>query len=170
MRCTLRPWSLDDVSQLARMLGNTGIQDNLRDLPYPYTEQDARDYIQSALAAERDTTYAFAIAVDGALVGSIAASRGANVHRRTAELGYFVAQECWGRGIATEAVRQICEYIFENTDILRICAEPYAHNAASCRVLEKAGFEFEGILRQNAVKNGVVLDMKVYSRISPPTD
>ena len=63
----------------------------------------------------------------------------------------------------TEAVRQMCDFIFTNTDIIRIFAEPYAHNAASCRVLEKAGFQFEGILRQNAVKNGQSVDMKMYA-------
>ena len=65
----------------------------------------------------------------------------------------------------TEAVRQICEYVFGNSDIVRIYAEPFAYNVASCRVLEKAGFQYEGLLRRNAVKNGEMLDMKMYARI-----
>lgn len=68
-----------------------------------------------------------------------------------------------GRGIGTSAVKQMCDYIFENTDIIRIFAEPFAYNTASCRVLEKAGFQYEGTLRKNAVKNGVVLDMRMYA-------
>jgi RimJ/RimL family protein N-acetyltransferase len=74
-----------------------------------------------------------------------------------------VAEDCWGKGIATEAIRHMCRHIFDNTDIVRIFAEPYAFNTASCRVLEKAGFIYEGTLRKNAVKNGQLVDMKMYS-------
>ena len=84
-------------------------------------------------------------------------------NRQTAELGYYIAEEYWGNGIMTEAARQICEYVFSESDIIRIYAEPFAYNIASCRVLEKAGFQYEGTLRSNAVKNGKVLDMKMYS-------
>ena len=63
----------------------------------------------------------------------------------------------------TKAVKQICNYVFDNSDILRIYAEPFAFNAASCRVLEKAGFQYEGTLRSNAIRNGKVIDMKMYS-------
>jgi len=82
---------------------------------------------------------------------------------RTAEVGYYIAEPYWGQGIGTSAVKQLCEYVFQNTDIIRLFAEPFAHNAASCRILEKCGFELEGTLRKNAVKNGVVVDMKMYS-------
>ena len=85
------------------------------------------------------------------------------IHRQTAEMGYYIAEEYWGKGIMTDAVKQICEYVFKNSDILRIYAEPFAYNTGSCRVLEKAGFQYEGTLRNNAVKNGKVIDMKMYS-------
>ena len=78
-------------------------------------------------------------------------------------MGYYIAEEYWGKGIMTEAVIQTCEYVFAKSDIIRIYAEPFAYNKASCRVLEKAGFQCEGILRDNAVKNGRVIDMKMYS-------
>ena len=78
-------------------------------------------------------------------------------------MGYYIAEKYLGKGIMTEAVTQICEYVFEKSDIIRIYAEPFAHNTASCRVLEKAGFQYEGTLRSNAVKNGKVFDMKMYS-------
>ena len=140
------------------------IHDNLRDgLPFPYTEADGLDFISAMLAADKNDTFAFAITLDGAVIGSVTAYRQSNVHRRTAELGYYIAEKYWGRGIMTEAVKQMCRYIFDNSDILRIYAEPFAFNAASCRVLEKAGFKYEGTLRQNAVKNGKVLDMRMYS-------
>ena len=78
-------------------------------------------------------------------------------------MGYYIAEGFWGKGIMTEAVQQICEFIFEKSDIIRIFAEPFSYNVASCRVLEKVGFQYEGTLRNNAIKNGKVIDMKIYS-------
>ena len=117
------------------------------------------------LAANENDTFAFAITTDEKVIGSIGAFRQGNIHRKTAELGYYIAEEYWGNGIATEAVRQLCDYIFSHTDIIRIYAEPFSYNIGSCRVLEKAGFQYEGTLRSNAVKNGKVLDMKMYSKL-----
>lgn len=162
--CEIRKWSLSDAADLAAALSNPNILNNLRDgLPYPYTEQDGKDYISAMLSADEDEVFAFAIAVDGRAVGSIGAFRQGNIHRQTAELGYYISEEYWGRGFMTEAVKQICRYVFDKSDIIRIYAEPFAHNAASCRVLEKAGFQYEGTLRSNAIKNGKVIDMKIYS-------
>ncbi len=164
MICKIRKWKLSDAADLAAAISNKKVQDNLRDgLPYPYTEQDGRDYITEMLSADENETFAFAITADNKVVGSIGIFRQGNIHMRTAELGYYIAEEYWGKGIMTEAVKQICKYVFDKSDILRIYAEPFAYNAASCRVLEKAGFQYEGTLRDNAVKNGRVLDMKMYS-------
>ncbi len=164
MICKIRRWKLSDAKDLAIALSNRKVQDNLRDgLPYPYTEQDGKDYISDMLSANEDDTFAFAVTADNKVVGSIGVFRQGNIHRQTAELGYYVAEEYWSRGIMTEAVKQICEYVFSKSDILRIYAEPFAYNIASCRVLEKAGFQYEGTLRSNAVKNGEVIDMKMYS-------
>lgn len=113
MKCNIRKWKLSDAKDLAVALSNRKIQDNLRDgLPYPYTEQDGADYISSMLSANENDTFAFAITVDNKVVGSIGVFRQENIHRQTAELGYYVAEEYWGRGIMTEAVKQICEYVF----------------------------------------------------------
>ena len=164
MTCKIRKWELSDAAALAAALSNKKVQDNLRDgLPYPYTEQDGTDYISAMLLADENDTFAFAITVDTKVVGSIGIFRQGNIHRQTAELGYYIAEEYWGKGIMTEAVKQICEYVFDKSDIIRIYAEPFSYNVASCRVLEKAGFQYEGTLRSNAVKNGKVLDMKMYS-------
>lgn len=164
MICRIRKWELSDAADLAMAISNKNIQDNLRDgLPYPYTEKDGADFISAMLSADENETFAFAITVDDKVVGSIGVFRQGNIHRLTAELGYYIAEEYWGRGIMTEAVRQICQYVFEKSDIIRIYAEPFAYNAASCRVLEKAGFQYEGTLRNNAVKNGKIIDMKMYS-------
>lgn len=162
----IRKWKIDDASDLAEMLNNKNILNNLRDgLPYPYTKKDAEEYITSMLLADSTKTFAFAITVDDKAVGSIGVFRCDNIHYRTAEMGYYVGEPYWGNGIGTNAVKQTCKYIFENTDIIRIFAEPFAYNAASCRILEKAGFQYEGLLRSNAVKNGRILDMKMYSLV-----
>ncbi|WP_251388792.1 GNAT family N-acetyltransferase [Mediterraneibacter agrestimuris] len=164
MKCRIRKWELSDAKDLAAALSNKKVQDNLRDgLPYPYTEQDGKEFISAMLSAEENETFAFAITVDNMVIGSIGIFRQGNIHRQTAELGYYIAEEYWGKGIMTEAVKQICEYIFAKSDIIRIYAEPFAYNIASCRVLEKVGFQYEGTLRNNAVKNSKVIDMKMYS-------
>ena len=164
MKCKIRKWKLTDAKDIAVALSNKKIQDNLRDgLAYPYSEQDGIDFISSMLSANEDETFAFAITLDDKVIGSIGVFRQQNIHRQTAEMGYYIAEEYWGKGIMTDAVKQICEYVFKNSDILRIYAEPFAYNTGSCRVLEKAGFQYEGTLRNNAVKNGKVIDMKMYS-------
>ena len=164
MKCKIRKWKLSDAKDLAKALSNRKVQDNLRDgLPYPYLEQDANDYISSMLSANENDTFAFAITLDDKAIGSIGVFRQQNIHRQTAEMGYYIAEEYWGKGIMTEAVKQICEYVFEHSDIIRIYAEPFSCNMGSCRVLEKAGFQYEGTLRSNAIKNGKVMDMKMYS-------
>ena len=164
MKCRIRKWELSDAKDLAAALSNKKVQDNLRDgLPYPYTEQDGKEFISAMLSADENETFAFAITVNNMVIGSIGIFRQGNIHRQTAELGYYIAEEYWGKGIMTEAVKQICEYVFANSDIIRIYAEPFAYNIASCRVLEKVGFQYEGTLRSNAVKNSKVIDMKMYS-------
>lgn len=166
MNCKIRRWELTDAGALATALSNKKIQDNLRDgLPYPYTEQDGKKFISTVLAANENDTFAFAITVNEKVIGSIGAFRQTNIHNKTAELGYYIAEEYWGKGIMTEAVKQLCDYMFSHTDIIRIYAEPFAYNIGSCRVLEKAGFQYEGTLRSNALKNGRVLDMKMYSKL-----
>ena len=164
MNHIIRPWVLADAADLAHALNNKNILDNLRDgLPFPYTLADAQAYIHAMLEADKNETYAFAIVADGRAVGSIGAFRQGNIHRLTAEMGYYIAQAYWGQGLGTRAVKEVCRYIFQQTDIVRIFAQPFAHNQASCRVLEKAGFTREGVLRRNAVKNGQFVDIVLYA-------
>ena len=166
MDIKIRRWKIEDKSDLAKALNNKNILNNLRDgVPYPYTENDAEDFISAMLSADPDKTFAFAITLEDKAIGSIGIFRQENIHYRTAELGYYIGEEYWGRGYMTEAVRQACGFVFENTDIIRIYAEPFAYNTGSCRVLEKAGFVYEGTLRSNAYKNGNVVDMKMYALV-----
>ena len=168
VKIKIREWRIEDKADLAENLNNVHVLNNLRDgLPYPYTEKDAEEYINAMLSSDKENTYAFAVTLDDQVIGSIGVFRCDNIHRRTAELGYYIGEKYWGNGYMTSAVRQICAYVFENTDIIRIFAEPFAKNVASCRVLEKSGFTCEGVLRKNAFKNGEFLDMKMYALIKP---
>lgn len=164
MDCTIRKWQIDDQYDLAKILNNQKIMNHLRDgLPYPYTVEDAKEYISSMLQANQEKMFAFAISVDEHVIGSISVTRLDNIHYCTGELGYYMGEYYWGKGYATSAVKQVCQYVFEHSDIIRIFAEPFAYNTASCRVLEKAGFIYEGTLHKNAIKNGQVQDMKMYA-------
>jgi RimJ/RimL family protein N-acetyltransferase len=162
-RCTIRPWRLDDAESLARHANNRKVWLALRDLfPHPYTADDANEFLQNATTAQPTTN--FCIEVDGAAVGGIGIRLGHDVHRHTAELGYWLGEEFWGRGIVTEAVGVFTDFCFNNFSLRRIYAEPFANNRASARVLEKAGFIFEGCLRNNVVKDGELLDSLLYAK------
>ena len=164
MNCKIRPWKLTDASYLAEVLSSIKIHDNLRDgLPFPYTVHDAEEFIRAMLEADKGKVYAFAITIEDKVIGSIGVFRKDNIHSRTAEMGYYIAEPYWGQGFGTSAVKQVCHLIFETTDIIRIFAEPFSYNTASCRILEKSGFAFEGLLKKNAIKNGESVDMKLYA-------
>ena len=168
LKFDIRKWRAEDAADLAAAINNPKVLENLRDgIPYPYSERDAAEFIAAMLEADPEEMFAFAITADDRAIGSISVTRCGNIHRRTGELGYYLAEPYWGQGAATCAVRKLCDHVFENTDIMRIFAEPFAHNLASCRVLEKSGFTLEGTLRQNAFKNGQLLDMKMYARLAP---
>ena len=166
MDINIRAWQIEDAPSLAKVLNNKKMQDTLRDgLPFPYTVADAESYISTMLSADCNRTYAWAITADDAAIGSIGAFRKDNIHRLTAEMGYYVAETHWGKGVVTEAIKQACHYIFAYTDIVRIFAEPFLNNVASCRALEKAGFTYEGTLRKNAFKHDTLLDTNMYAII-----
>lgn len=161
----LRPWRREDTADVAKYADNEKIARNLRDVfPHPYTLADAENFINSCLEADESRQMFRAIEVEGRAVGSIALCRGSDVYARTAELGYWLAEDFWGKGIMTEAVQRICEEGAGRwEDLLRIYAEPFAHNTASRRVLEKAGFQLEGILRHGVCKRGRVYDACMYA-------
>lgn len=164
MEVKIRSWRMEDASDIAVAINNKKVLDNLRDgIPYPYNKEHAEAFIYSMLIADKKSVYAWAITADDKAVGSIGIFRKDNIHFRTAEMGYYIGEAYWGRGIGTKAVQEACAYVFNNTDIVRIFAEPFSYNTASCRVLEKASFTYEGTMRKNAFKNGQFLDMKLYA-------
>ena len=137
---------------------------NLRDaFPYPYRLQDAESFISRVIEANPITV--FAIATQSEAIGSIGLMVGKDVHRYTAEMGYWLAEPFWGKGIMTQAVKSMTSYAIRNLKLHRIFAEPYSTNPASVRVLEQAGFKREGILRSNVFKYGRKLDQFLYSYV-----
>ena len=156
-QCIIRPWRLDDAESLVRHANNRKIWIALRDFfPHPYTIEDAHTFLESVINSEPVTL--FCIEVDSAAVGGIGIRIGADVHRQTAEVGYWLSEEFSGRGIMTEAVAAFTDFCFENFQLGRIHAEPFGNNPASARVLEKARFALEGRLKNNVLKDGKVLD------------
>ena len=161
-RCTIRPWRMDDAESLAKHANNRKVWLSLRDkFPHPYTSEDARKFLEATVKFEPITD--FCIEVSRA-VGGIGIHLGIDVHRQTAELGYWLGQEFWARGIMTEAVGAFSDFCFDTFSLRRIYAEPFANNRASARVLEKAGFVFEGCLKNNVIKDGKLLDSLLYAR------
>ena len=160
----LRSWQKDDLKALLRHANNPKIAANLRDqFPHPYTRRDAIDYLEYAQVQEPVTS--FAIEYGDEAVGGVGFLIGRDIARTSAEMGYWLSEELWGRGIATRAASAMSEWAFENYGLTRVFAMAFAHNAASIRVLEKAGFEREGLLRRSAIKNGVVLDQILFAKV-----
>jgi ribosomal-protein-alanine N-acetyltransferase len=164
-RCEVRSWRLSDIDSLAASANNRKIWMNLRDaFPFPYTPRDAREFIRAVRQRAPETT--FAIVVDERAVGSIGFVLHSDVERVSAEIGYWIAEPCWGRGIVTEALSAVTRYAMESHGLTRIFAVPFAWNTPSCRVLEKAGYVLEGRLRQSAIKDGQLTDQLQYAFIA----
>ena len=164
----IRPWHGRDADDLVKYANNRKIWLNLRDgFPHPYTLDNAHAFIN--MASSQNPITIFAIATMQEAIGAIGLTINQDVHRFTAEMGYWLAEPYWGKGIMTETVSKFSEYGFERLGLIRIYAEPYAHNAGSCRVLEKAGFELEGRLRNSALKDGQIVDQFLYAKIKIPS-
>lgn len=160
----LRAWEPEDAESLAKAADNPKIANNLRNaFPNPYTVEDAVWFINDCIANAEKKQINYAIAVDGRAVGSIGISVKDDVYEKSAELGYWLSEDFWRRGIMSGAVRLICREAFERFDIVRIFAEPFADNAGSRGVLEKAGFTYEGTMRSGVCKNGSIHSYCMYS-------
>ena len=163
-RCTLRPWRRGDEASLVRYANNRNVSRNTRDrFPYPYTAADADAWIERAGAEATPTS--LAIVVDGEAVGGLGIELGQDVFRRSAEIGYWLGEPFWGRGIATEALRAMTEYAFAHFDICRLEAGVFSWNPASARVLEKCGYTLEGRSRHAVVKDGQIGDRLLFGLV-----
>ncbi|MFI5227947.1 MAG: GNAT family N-acetyltransferase [Gemmatimonadales bacterium] len=162
--CTVRSYRVGDAASLARHGNNRRVWENLRDrFPHPFTESDGAAYIAHVLAADDETS--FAIDVRGDAVGGISLHPGSDIERIAAEVGYWIGEDLWNRGIASAAIRLVTEHAFAARGLMRVFAVPFTTNAASCRALEKAGFQREGLMRQSALKDGRSLDQYLYARL-----
>jgi RimJ/RimL family protein N-acetyltransferase len=163
-QCTIRRWRLEDAESLARHANNRRIWLAVRDVfPHPYTIQDAYEFLNRAMNEQPGMK--FCIEIARAAVGGIGVHPGDDVHRHTATMGYWLGQPFWGRGIMSEAVTAVTDFCFENFPLRRISAEVFSNNPASARVLQKAGFTFEGRLKNHVLKEGELLDSLIYARI-----
>jgi [ribosomal protein S5]-alanine N-acetyltransferase len=159
----LRPWSVKDAFRLAIIANNKNIADNLRDLlPHPYSLSDAQSWLNSVIPVN-DPPRFFAVISDNQLAGSIGIVTKEDIYRKNVEIGYFLAEEYWGKGIMTKAVKAVTAYAFSTFDIVRVYAESFGDNPGSRRTLEKAGFICEAVLKNSIIKNGVVKDSCIYS-------
>jgi [ribosomal protein S5]-alanine N-acetyltransferase len=165
-RCVVRPWRKADAASLSRHADNINIAKYLRDaFPHPYTKADAKAFLKRAAGAVDPTN--LAIDVNGEAVGAVGYVPGRDVEHYSAEIGYWLGEELWGRGIVTEALQLVTEHAFAEGGFLRLFALPFSDNLASARVLEKAGYEREAVLRSSSVKAGVPKDQLLYARINP---
>ena len=164
-RCTLRPWRADDAPALARNANDREVWRNMRDaFPHPFGLKEAREWLETALA----TSPVRSFAIDcGEAVGGIGIGLFGDVYRRTGEMGYWLAPRYWNRGIVSEAVGAITAYAFGALDLARVQTGVFAWNPASMRVLEKCGYEREGVQRRAAFKDGEFTDVVLYARLRP---
>jgi len=160
----VRSWCKDDLDALLRHANNPKIAANLRDqFPHPYTRRDGIDYLNYVRSCEVETS--FALEYEGEAVGGVGFKLGLDIARLSAEMGYWLSEMYWGRGLTTRAVTAASDWAFDHYKLTRIYAMAFAHNVASMRVLEKAGFEREGLMRRSAIKNGVMLDQVLYAKV-----
>ena len=164
MNYKLRPFIDTDLASLVKYANNYNIAKFLTNqFPHPYTDDDGRKFISSV--ANNNPTNVFAIEVNGEAVGSIGIFPQSDIHKKNAEMGYWLAEPFWGNGIITRAIGEIVEYGFKTFDITRIFARPFSTNLASHRVLEKAGFVCEARLKNALYKNGEYMDELIYAMI-----
>ena len=162
MEFKLRPWKLDDLKDLVNYANNRKIAANLTDLfPHPYCEEDGSKFIKMTL--KQSPTQVFAIEINQKASGSIGLHPQTDVHGKNMELGYWLAEDYWDKGLMTAAVQQITLYGFKTFDVNRIYARPFGTNIGSQKVLEKAGFKLEGRFNNAIFKNGIYLDEMIYA-------
>lgn len=160
--CTLRPWHPADADSLVHHANNRKVWLNMRDgFPHPYTQSDALDWIARARAARPVTS--FAIVVANQAVGGFGFELRTDIERYSAEVGYWLGEKFWGRGIATAALKMATAYALQTYKLNRVYALPFSENLASIRVLEKAAYRREGVLHRSAFKNGQFLDQAIYA-------
>jgi RimJ/RimL family protein N-acetyltransferase len=164
MELKLRKWNEADLNSLVKYANNWNVAKWLTNgFPHPYTIEDGKAYL--SMIANDNPIKVFAIEVGGETVGSIGIFPQSDLHEKSAEMGYWLAEEFWGQGIMPEAIQEIVEYGFRTFDIVRIFARPFSTNLKSQRVLEKAGFKLEARLEKALFKNGEFMNELIYAKL-----
>lgn len=162
--CVLREWRRGDEADLIAAANSRKVWRNLHHrFPHPYTASDARHWF-FLLAAMPEATH-WAIEVDGRAVGDVGVDLGEGIYAKSGLFGYWLGEPWWGRGIGSAAVRAAAEYALARFGLMRLEAPVFAWNPASARVLEKAGFRREGILRKSVFKDGELIDQAIYALV-----
>ena len=162
----LRNFQITDKVRIAQLCNNKKIWDNVRDfLPFPYTEDDAEEFIE--ICCEENPQLTFVIEFENKLSGVIGLIQQSDVYRLTAEVGYWIGESYWGKGIATKALNLISNYGFNELKLVRIYSGVFDFNKASQRVMEKAGYSHEGVFRKSVFKNNNILDEYRYAKLNP---
>jgi len=156
-KVALRELRFSDKTQLAQLANNKNVWDNVRDyFPHPYSEKDAETFIQSQ--SKDPSTMNFAIEYNESFCGVIGLILQKDVYRKSAETGYWIGEPYWGNNIATKAIALIIKFGFDELELMRIYAGVFEYNLASMKVLEKNGFQKEGIAKKAVFKNGGIWD------------
>ena len=154
------------AKDIAALANNRAVSRNLRDaFPYPYSEADGLAFLELCKANGPGYNYAI-FNEENIFVGGCGIIPKKDIYRLTAEVGYWIGQPYWGRGYATAAAKQLADIAFNDLKLVRIYAEVFACNPASMRVLEKAGFTLDAILKKNMIKEGKIMDSYLYSRVA----
>lgn len=166
MSYILRPWKEADVNCLCKYANNKHIADNLRDdFPYPYTEDDAEYFIQLSSKYPKESGVIFAIEFNGEAVGNISLEVKSGVFCKTAEVGYWLGEPYWRRGIMTGALSDVIKMAFRNYDIVRVYGMAMEDNVGARQVMEKAGLSLEATLKKNIYKNETFHNTCIYTKI-----
>jgi ribosomal-protein-alanine N-acetyltransferase len=161
----IRPYRLGDEESIAKHANNPKVALNLRDtFPNPYTLEDAKRWIQMCVAEGLNKTN-WGIEVNGECAGGIGLVLMQDVHRLTAEIGYWLGEEHWNKGIVTRAAGVITDHGLNDLGLIRIYTGIYERNPASMKVLEKNGYVKEGIERRSIIKGDVIMDAHVYAKV-----
>lgn len=164
MEFELRNWKLSDAESIVPLANNEKIAGNLRNtFPYPYTLDDAHLFITKSIHLNKRKQLNKAIIIDDSASGSISLLMQDDISSKSGELGFWLGEPFWGKGIMTQAIKQICETAFNDLDSARIYARPFAENEKARNTLEKAGFQLEGIFKKSICKNGKIMDSCMYA-------
>lgn len=162
---TLRPLKKGDEESLAKNINNKKIYQATLRIPYPYTLKNADKWINECLkeyTKEKPKELVWVIDINSEVCGSIGLEK---IEGHKAEIGFWLAEKCWNKGIMTEAVKRLTEFGFKKLKLRRIYAYVFLFNKASMRVLEKAGFEKEGLLRKDVEKDGRLMDDYIFAKV-----